>query len=124
MRMNRFALVACLVGFALAGCSDDSEESDASARDGSPLRAVEINGAQLLPDGRLVANLNVCNAGENTVQVSESDGEVLVTARTDGPVAGDECSDGIAVPLNDPLGDRELVDGTTGEPIKVDRDEG
>lgn len=121
--MNRLALLACVAGFAFAACSADSQEPDASGDD-SPLRAVEIHGAQLLPDGRLVANLNVCNAGENAVQVSESDGEVLVTARTDGPVVGDDCSDGIGVPLSSRLGDRELVDGTTGEPITVDRAQG
>lgn len=122
--MKRLALLACLAGFAFSGCSADSQEPEASAGDDSPLRAVEIHGAQLLPDGRLVANLNVCNAGENTVQVSESDSEVQVTARTDGPIVGDECSDGIAVPLSSRLGDRELVDGTTGESIKVDRSQG
>lgn len=107
------ALIAFMIGAAIAGCGGGSDD-DASRAVEDVLRTVQINGAQLLPDGTLVANLNVCNAGENTVRVSEARDEVVVTAKTDGPVGGDDCSDGVTVPLDDPLGDRQLVDGSTG----------
>lgn len=119
--MTRSALLAFMVGASLAGCGGVSDD-DASTAVEVGLRTVQINRAQLLPDGTLVANLNVCNAGENAVRVSEASDEVVVTAETNGPVAGDDCSDGVTGPLDDPLGDRQLVDGSTGEPIPVERE--
>lgn len=122
--MTRFALAACILGITVAAaCGDATDDPVTAGGDGS-LRTVEINGAQLFSDGRSIANLNVCNADENTAQVSESDREVRVTARTDGPVAGEECSDGIQVSLDAPLGDRALVDATTGNEVRVDRHAG
>lgn len=121
--LKRLAMGLVLLGLAVAGCGEGSDEP-ATATGGDSLRPVGINGAQLFADGRLVANLNVCNADENTVEVSEGDGDVQALARTGGPVAGDECSDGIEIPLDSPLGDRALIDGTTGVEVQVDRDAG
>jgi hypothetical protein len=117
--MTRSALIAFMIAAALAGCGGGSDDAASRAVEDS-FRTVEINGAQLRPDGTLIANLDACDAGEYTVRVSEADDEVVVTVRADALVTGDLCSDGATVPLDEPLGDRELVDGSTEEPIQVE----
>ncbi|MDQ3485957.1 MAG: hypothetical protein M3445_11210 [Actinomycetota bacterium] len=58
-----------------------------------------------------------CNA-ENTFVVEEDQEEVTVTVRTDGPRYGDACADGVKVELREPLGERRLIDGATGEVVE------
>jgi hypothetical protein len=58
-----------------------------------------------------------CNA-DLTAEVEESPSQVTVTvtARDD---TSDDCLDGLIVHLDQPLGDRQLLDGVTGDVVSV-----
>lgn len=68
-------------------------------------------------------DLTVASCNERpAIRVSETDERVTLTAIIDrrsprGDMAG--CLDGTAASLDAPLGDRELIDGNTGEPIPL-----
>jgi hypothetical protein len=51
--------------------------------------------------------------------VNESAQTVTIPVVTDDPAAGADCADGLRVVLNEPLGARDLVDGSTGELVEV-----
>lgn len=65
----------------------------------------------------LFLSVQSCNA-DHQIELDESATVVTVTiaARQD---TDDDCSDAVAVLLDAPLGDRPLVDGSTGGPINV-----
>jgi hypothetical protein len=44
---------------------------------------------------------------------------VRVSVTTDDAPGGDDCADGVRVELAEPLGERELIDQTTGEAVEV-----
>ena len=64
--------------------------------------------------------VGTCNA-DLTTEVDESRSQVVVTvtARND---TSDDCLDGVIVHLDQPLGDRQLLDGVTGSRVPVKRD--
>ena len=66
---------------------------------------------------RLNLTVGSCN-GDLTTEVEESPSQVTVTvtARDD---TNDDCLDGLIVHLNQPLGDRQLLDGVTGDVVSV-----
>jgi hypothetical protein len=105
-----------LVVAACSGGDDDVVQAEGPAGD----REAELAGAQLLGARTLVVNLNACN-GENSrvTAIEETADAVTVTARTDDPPGGDDCSDGVTVRLGDPLGVREVIDGSTGLAVEV-----
>ncbi len=69
-------------------------------------------------DGRTL-NLTVgsCNANL-TAEVEESPSQVTVTV-TARDNTGNDCLDGLSVHLDQPLGDRQLLDGVTGDVVSV-----
>ncbi|MBT8207590.1 MAG: hypothetical protein HKN07_00680 [Acidimicrobiia bacterium] len=71
-------------------------------------------------DGTTVfVSVNSCNA-EPEFTVEESDDTVTITANHQGRLPrGEDCADGMAVVLDTPLGDRQLVDGATGDVLEV-----
>ncbi len=74
--------------------------------------------ASLGEDGRtLELGVGSCNA-QHTVEVQESADEVRVTVTASGG-DGNDCMDGVTVVLRDTLGDRTLVDGSTGNVFGV-----
>jgi hypothetical protein len=68
----------------------------------------------------LMLSISACN-GENSVEVVEGDRTVAVTVTTDDAADGDACADGVNVVLTRPLADRQVIDGSTGEPVEVPR---
>jgi hypothetical protein len=87
------------------------------------LSACSTTGAHIVEasataDGRTL-NLIVgsCNA-DLTAEVEESPSQVTVTvtARDD---TSDDCLDGLIVHLDQPLTDRQLLDGVTGDAVSV-----
>ncbi len=72
------------------------------------------------PSSRLVeATVNTCEQHPRLL-VEESSDEVTVTLIVnDLDFSRGLCSDGAAVTLVDPLGERAVVDGFTGEPLNV-----
>jgi hypothetical protein len=87
----------------------------------SPVRVI---GADDLGGGMLRVWLNTCNASGHRVSVAEGDAQVVITVRVPDPPADDEivdsCSDGVTVELDEPLGDRRLVDGSEASAVQVD----
>jgi hypothetical protein len=69
-------------------------------------------------DGRtLELVVGTCNADLTTkTEESPTQVTVTVTARND---TSDDCLDGVVVHLDRPLGDRRLVDGATGETVRI-----
>jgi hypothetical protein len=94
-----------LLGMLLSGCSASAHILEASIQgDGRTLNLI----------------VGTCNA-DLTTEVDESRSQVVVTvtARND---TSDDCLDGVVVHLDQPLGDRQLLDGVTGSRVPVKRD--
>lgn len=78
----------------------------------------QIFEAYVTEDGReLQLGVNSCNA-DLKVEVREDEERVAirVTVRND---TMDDCMDGVTVALEEPLGERELVDAATGQAVPV-----
>jgi hypothetical protein len=105
----RGAVVGLVVVVGVAACSGGGGE-----------REVGIAAARVDGERTLAVNLNVCNAPHNEATVDETAEAVTITVVTDGPRGGDDCSDGITVALDAPLGDRAVIDGSTGGPVRLD----
>lgn len=96
---------------AASGCSRGDGRED-----------VSIRRAQLTDATSLSLTLNICNPEQTDVRVKESRDsvEVTITAKAQGDER-DDCAGGTTVVLEDSLGSRDLVDGTTGREVRVDR---
>jgi hypothetical protein len=71
----------------------------------------------------LVFQVNTCNDDSTSVSVATSDTEIVVTATTRdrfGCGGGDDCSDPRSVQLDEPLGDRQILDADGQEIRRVD----
>ena len=66
----------------------------------------------------LSLQIGSCSSTAALVEVEETSSEVRLRARTTSDVDGD-CGDGAEVALNQPLGDRVVIDASTGEQITV-----
>lgn len=81
-----------------------------------------ILGATLSAPDRLVLIVGTCGGEPELDVLREQDAAVEVTVvstrRFGG--AGEDCRDPLEVTLEAPLGDRHLVDATTGENVNVD----
>jgi hypothetical protein len=82
-------------------------------------RDARIIDAVLQGDRTLVLTISACNANDNRTETAEERDTVTVAVTTDDPPGGDDCADGVVVELAGPLGDRALVDGSTGDQVKV-----
>ena len=74
-------------------------------------------------DATLLLQVNTCNEDSTSVSVDESDSEIVVTASTRarfGCSGRDDCSDPRSVQLDEPLGDRQIVDADGNEIRRVD----
>lgn len=78
----------------------------------------EINEVYLQSDGVTIEfGIDSCNADLDALVVeSEATVEVTITATSDTP---DDCADSIIIMLNEPLGDRQLLNGSTGDVLDV-----
>jgi hypothetical protein len=82
-------------------------------------REAEIVLAELQDPRTLLLSVGACHAEHNRASVNESAQTVTIPVVTDDPAAGADCADGLRVVLNEPLGARDLVDGSTGELVEV-----
>lgn len=74
----------------------------------------------------LVFAVNTCNEASTEVSVDESDSEIVATASTSfgyGCGGRDDCQDARSVELDEPVGDRRIVDGN-GNEIEILRSDG
>jgi hypothetical protein len=83
-------------------------------------QTVGINGiVRVSDDGRVLEfGILSCN-GDPKVEVTESPTSVKIDIRAKS--SNDDCSDGGRVRLARPLGDREVIDGKTDEPARIER---
>jgi outer membrane murein-binding lipoprotein Lpp len=65
--------------------------------------------------------VDTCNA-DLTIEVEESRSRVVVTVKARNDTS-DDCLDGVVVHLDQPLGDRRLLDGGTEGLVPVKRDD-
>lgn len=74
-------------------------------------------------DGSLLSiEVPTCNGEPEVTLLEEADDEVRVEVVSQGQRGGgDDCLDGVQVELDRPLGDRELIDVTSGRTVRVDR---
>ncbi|HKX75994.1 MAG TPA: hypothetical protein VJR05_11475 [Acidimicrobiia bacterium] len=78
--------------------------------------AVEVAQAEEANDGGIIATVHRCGV-DLSVEVYEDDSLVIITVfdhRFRIWLSGDDCQNGIRVPLSVPLGRRMLTDGSTG----------
>lgn len=102
-----FALWFCCVAIAL--CSACGQDGPA------PISFVVVS-----PDGlTLTVNLETCNADKIRTDVEEGPEEVIISITVEGADRNNDCADLTDVGLTRPLGDRRVVDGTTGEPTRA-----
>lgn len=67
----------------------------------------------------LTVAVNTCNATPRAA-VTETDQVVSISVRSDRPPFGsDDCADSIDIELEEPLGERRVVDGTSGDELAV-----
>ncbi|MDX2466896.1 MAG: hypothetical protein QNL12_06245 [Acidimicrobiia bacterium] len=100
-------VLAVLLAVVLGACSVGVKVTDAKIAD---------------DDVTMTFNLASCNA-DPTFTVEEAPNQVLVqaTRRRTFSTSGDACSDSVTVMLLDPLGDRLVLDLTTGTELNVHR---
>lgn len=105
---TRLVCLAALVVLA-AGCS--------GTRLGGPI-SEPILGAVVLPDqpNAVEVEFSGCDS-EPAVDVVESDSSVRITI--DGPNGGCEPVYELTVELDEPLGDRTIIDGATGDEVPI-----
>lgn len=60
-----------------------------------------------------------CPTRQVRYQLTETTQQVSVRLTTTGTCAGEPVPGNVAIPLEQPLDDRELVDGTSGVPVQV-----
>lgn len=67
----------------------------------------------------LLVQTATCNAQLEVTDVTETTAEVTIEVAATGGTHARECGDGVDVALRSPLGERRLVDATTGEVIPI-----
>lgn len=73
-----------------------------------------------LPDSTtLELSVDTCDALSISVDVEEDADEVRLTVTTEGGDEGPECLDSVDVELDEPLGDRRVVDTSTGDELEI-----
>ncbi|MCH7984345.1 MAG: hypothetical protein IIC28_10285 [Chloroflexi bacterium] len=86
--------------------------------------AVDVMEAESRPSDRLRVGVASCNADPEVVLFRETDDDVQIkVVSSKWPFRGgaDDCQDGVIVQLQQPLGDRVVVDKHTGQPVNVRR---
>lgn len=74
-------------------------------------------------DGRLTLTIKTCDGDPQVEQMDEGADEVRIDVRSTHYLWGsDECLDQLDVQLDEPLGERELVDVETGDVVAVSQE--
>ncbi|MDE0546452.1 hypothetical protein [Microbacterium sp. C7(2022)] len=102
------SLLALVTGCTSAEPTEQSEQRPTEERGPQPIVGWS-NGGDIQ-----VVVIGTCN-GDPVATVEEDDESVTITVTSTLRSPGDACQDSIKVPLDRPLGDREVIDGVTGE---------
>jgi hypothetical protein len=108
MTYGKICYGSILVGLLLAAC----------ALPGTEDRGREVVSVAVVEDDTLAMSIRGCTGGLKP-EAQETSEQVIVTV-TGPPPSGDDCLDGVRVRLDDPLGGRTLIDGSTGRTLHVD----
>lgn len=119
-RVACVARVACAVVVAVAatlpatGCRPDEWRGPVEIVDAYPE-------AYTYPEGvtSLELYVNTCHGDPEVTSLVQEADRVEVEVTSTSRRAGDGCLDAVVLELDAPLGDRPLVDGSTGDPVQV-----
>ncbi len=105
-RVSRWLAIVAAAGLVAGGCS-------------SPEVAI-VSAQRSVDDLRLELAFDSCNARLQVTVAETADVVTVVAVDLDAPapeLASPDCADGGIVELDAPLGDRQLIDGATGDAI-------
>jgi hypothetical protein len=117
------AAMGVVVALVLTGCGTPVDGPGAAVSPETRRGPVSLEGSELvlvLPD-ELALDVPSCNGDPELVQLLEDPDTVRLEVVTTQVVRGasDDCLDGLAVALAEPLGDREVVDVVSGATLPV-----
>jgi hypothetical protein len=100
-----------LMALALAaGCSDEPEQTRGP---------VEVHEVRLIAPDTIELGVMSCHGDPELTQLSQDDERVRVEITSTVTDPGDACMDLFEVVLDAPLGERDLVDLTSGQTLQV-----
>jgi len=125
--MRRIALTAALLALALAACGGQDEAATTPSTAPAPTRApVSVMAAFAGEDPQVVlvqvASSGACPLEEVRYALEESPGQVSVEVTAGEPAqacTGEPELGNVEVALEEPLGDRELADGSSSDVLQV-----
>lgn len=82
---------------------------------------VEVLYASANSDDVLRVSVNTCQGSPELTSVTETAAAVEVAVASDKQSSGlrPACADHVNVELDEPLGDRDLIDASTGRPVEI-----
>ncbi len=110
--MRILALLVAVIAVMGGGCGDADEVGAAGEE-------YEIVNAFLREPDVVSVQVGSCNAVQRETVIEEDAEAVEVTVLVEGDSIDDCLDAGLNIELAAPLGERELIDGTTGEPVEV-----
>lgn len=121
--MSRTSIAAIAAAWLiLAGCGDtSSQQPDAGSAPVTERRAVSPDGVSLASPTELGVDVPSCNGDPVVDELVEDDEQVGLRIVTTVVVSGDgnACADALPVTLEEPLGERTLIDLVSGEELRV-----
>lgn len=112
MRIRVLLVAVAVVAVAGGGCGDPDDI-------GAPGEEYEIISVFLDEPDVITVQVGSCNAVQRETVIDEDAEAVEITVLVEGDSIDDCLDAGLDVELAAPLGERALIDGTTGEPIEV-----
>lgn len=115
-RSRRTWVAAMVTSALLAAC-----QVEPSTRRGPVELGGEIFGATLAGEDSISVEVPTCNGDPELGRLTETDEDVVIQVISTQVVRGgsDACLDSLLVTLDAPLGDRALVDETSGRVLRV-----
>jgi hypothetical protein len=121
----RWAIVAVIVvGFLLFAAGSSLNGSWPILRGLTLRTTVDLIEAEARPLGTLRVGVASCNADPEVVLLRETDVDVQIkVVSSKWPFRGgaEDCADGVGIQLEQPLGDRVVIDKHTGQSVNVRR---
>lgn len=106
--MRRVVMLAVLAAVLAAGCGDDD----------APVGPANLLSARVVVDNPSEVHLQT-DACSEVSELSETDSEVHVTVVDVGSEPNELCSPYVTITLDQPLGDRRLIDDRSGTVVEV-----
>ncbi|MFP4148302.1 MAG: hypothetical protein ACLFV0_02325 [Nitriliruptoraceae bacterium] len=101
-------LVCLFLAVALAGCTTGPQRGP-----------VEIDGGTQVDPQTLSLNVPSCHGDPEITVLDETDTEIRIEVVSTVHTNGDDCEDVIETTLEQPLGNREVIDRTSGDSLQI-----